>query len=52
MKYSVKKNKKVIGKLKIETSQNIWIDDFTCLRSKAHSFICGDDIKNKLKGIS
>ena len=28
------KNKKVIGKFKIETPQNIWIDEFVCLRSK------------------
>ena len=27
-----KKNKKVIGKFKIETPKNIWIDDFICLR--------------------
>ena len=28
------KNKKVIGKFKIETLKNIWIDEFICLRSK------------------
>ena len=27
-------NKKVIGKFKIETPKNIWIDEFVCLRSK------------------
>ena len=27
------KNKKVIGKFKIETPKNIWIDEFVCLRS-------------------
>ena len=47
-----KKNKKVIGKFKIETPKNIWIDEFVCLRSKMYAFKCGDDIKNKLKGIS
>ena len=26
------KNKKVIGKFKIETSKNVWIDEFLCLR--------------------
>ena len=26
--------------------------NFVCLRSKMYSFKCGDDIKNKLKGIS
>ena len=46
------KNKKVIGKFKIETPKNIWIDDFVCLRSKMYAFKCGNDSKNKLKGIS
>ena len=26
------KNKKIIGKFKIETPKNIWIDEFVCLR--------------------
>ena len=51
MNYSVKKIK-VIGKFKIETPKNIWIDEFVCLRSKMYAFKCGDDSKNKLKGIS
>ena len=46
------KNKKVIGRFKIETPKNIWIDEFVCLRSKMYAFKCGDDSKNKLKGIS
>ena len=46
------KNKKVIGKFKIETPKNIWIDDFSALRSKMYAFKCGDDSKNDLKGIS
>ena len=46
------KNKKVIGKFKIETPKNIWIDEFVCLRSKMYAFKCGGDSKNKLKGIS
>ena len=48
------KNEEVIGKFKIETLKNIWIDDFVCLRSKASSFKCKNDIenKNKRKGIS
>ena len=46
------KNKKVIGKFKIETPKNIWIDEFVCLRSKIYAFKCGDDSKNKLKGLS
>ena len=46
------KNKKVIGKFKIEAPKNIWIDEFVCLRSKMYAFKCGDDSENKLKGIS
>ena len=48
------KNRKVIGKFKIETPKNIWIDEFVCLRSKAYSFKCKDNIesKNEIKGIS
>ena len=46
------KNKKVIGKFEIETPKNIWIDEFVRLRSKMYAFKCGDDSKNKLKGIS
>ena len=48
------KNKKVIGKFKIETPKNVIIDEFVCLRSKAYSFKCKDNIdsKNKIKGIS
>ena len=48
------KNKKVIGKFKIETPKNIGIDEFVCLRSKAYSFKCknNDENKNKIKGIS
>ena len=46
------KNKKVVVKFKIETPENIWIDKFVALRSKCYAFKCGDDSKNKLKGIS
>ena len=46
------KNKKVIGKFQIETPKDIWIDEFICLRSKMYAFKCGNDSKNKLKGIS
>ena len=48
------RNKKVIGKFKIETPKNIWIDEFVCLRSKAYSFKCKDngENKNKIKGVS
>ena len=46
------KNKKVVGKFKIETPKNIWIDEFIALRSKCYAFKCGNDSKNKLKGIS
>ena len=48
------KNKKVIGKFKIETPKNIFIDEFIVLRSKMYAFNCKDkkENKNKLKGIS
>ena len=45
------KNKKVIGKFKIETAKNIWIDEFVCLISILYAFRRGA-FKNKLKGIS
>ena len=45
------KNKKVIGKLKIETPKKIWIDEFFALKSEKYAFTCGDDSKNKLTGI-
>ena len=41
------KNEKVVGKYKIETPENIWIDEFVCLRSKAYSFKCKNFIENK-----
>ena len=46
-------NKKILGKFKIETPKNIYIDEFICLRSKAYSFKCNNtnENKNKLKGI-
>ena len=46
------KNKKVIGRFKIETPKNIWIDEFIALRSKMYAFKCGNYSKNKLKGIN
>ena len=46
------KNKKVVGKFKTETPENIWIDEFVALRSKYYAFKCGESSKNKLKGIS
>ena len=46
------KNQKVIGKFKIETPKNIYLDEFVCLRKKMYAFNCGDDNKNKLKCIS
>ena len=46
------RNKKVIGKYKIETPKIIWIDEFVCLRSKINAFKYGDDSKKKLKGLS
>ena len=49
---SVTKMKKVVGKFKIETLEDNWIDEFVSLRSKAYSFKCGNKNTNKLKGIS
>ena len=46
------KNKKVIDKFKIETPKSIWTDEFMGLRSKIYACKCGDDSKNRLKGIS
>ena len=48
------KNKKRLGFFKIETPRNFWIDEFVCLNSKAYSFKCKDNKKdkNKIKGIS
>ena len=43
------KNKKVIGKFKIETPKNIWIDEFVCLRSKMYAYFCDRDSKSKLR---
>ena len=43
------KNRKKIGKLKIETPENVIIDEFVCLRSKASSFKCKDNIESKNK---
>ena len=52
VKYIVKKNKKVIGKIKIETPTNLTIDEFVCLRGKIYAFKCGDESKNEIEGIS
>ena len=48
----ISNKKKVVGKFKLETPGNIWIDEFVALRSKCCAFKCGDDSKNNLKGIS
>ena len=39
-------NYSVIGKFKIETPKNIWVDEYFCLRSKMYAFKCGDNGKN------
>ena len=45
------KNKKVIGKFKIETSPYLYIDEFCSLRAKSYSFtISGKEI-SKQKGV-
>ena len=46
------KNKKRVGFFKLENPENIWIDEFVCLRGKMYAFKCGGDSKNELKGIS
>ena len=45
-------NKKVLGKFKIETPKNIFIDEFLSLDQKHIHFKCNnnDENKNKLKG--
>ena len=45
------KNKKVIGKFKIETRKNICIVEFIALRSKMYAFKCANDSRNKFKSI-
>ena len=47
-----KKVKKVVVKIKIETPNNIWKDEFNSLGSKAYSFESIDKNTNKLKSIS
>ena len=49
--FSNKNKNKLIGNFEKETPKNIWIDEFICLRSKMYAFQCGNDNKNKLKGI-
>ena len=44
-------NKKVIGKMKIETSPIIELDNFVALRSKSYSFSYNNIQKSKQKGI-
>ena len=51
MKFS-DKNKKILGKFKIETPANICIDKFVCLRCKMYAFKCGNDSKKNLKVVS
>ena len=46
------KNKKIIGKFKIEKPKNFWIDEFVCLRNKMFAFLCVHDRKIKLKSVS
>ena len=48
--YKIKKGK-VVGEFRIETPKNTFLESFS-LGSKAYSFECGSDKKNKLKGIS
>ena len=43
------KNKKFIGKFKLETPKFIWIDELNCLGSKMCVFGSGDDSKKEFK---
>ena len=45
------KSEKVVGKFKIESPENIWINGSVALRSKSYAFKCGGHSKNKLKCI-
>ena len=45
------KIKTVIEKFETKTPKNIFIDESVCLRSKMKAFKCGNDSKNKMKGI-
>ena len=47
--FSKKKNKKVIGKLKMENLKKIWVDEFFCRRSKVYAIKCQDNSKYKTK---
>ena len=42
-------DKNVVGKFKLETPENVWIDEFVALRSKCYAFKCRDDSKNNRK---
>ena len=46
------KNYLVVGKFKIETPKNFWIDEFVCLRSNAYSFKCKNEDEEKVIGVS
>ena len=46
------KNIKGICKFKIETIKHIFMDEVIALRSNMYAYKCGNDSKNKMKGIS
>ena len=45
------KNEKFFGKLEIENPNNVFVEEFFCLRSKVYSFESGSENKNVLPGI-
>ena len=45
-------DQKNVCTLRLETPQNVWVDEFVALRSKIYACKCGYDSKNKIKGIS
>ena len=48
----LKKNEKVLGRLKVETPEGLWIDKFIALKSKSYSFIENEETHRKIKGVS
>ena len=45
------KNKKAIGKLKLEPPEKIWVHEFVCLKGTMCAIKCVDDGKYRMKGV-
>ena len=50
LKFLVRKNRRLSGKFKIESPENVWTDG-SILGSKRYPFKFEDDAKNKLGGV-